>query len=44
MTFWADNVKFIKDIQDSNYAKIEQAVDKVIQHRVFQLYGALLQK
>lgn len=29
MTFWADNIKFIKDIQDSNYAKLEAAVEKL---------------
>lgn len=26
MTFWADNIKFIKDIQDSKYKKIEDAI------------------
>jgi len=26
MTFWADNIKFIKDIQDSKYKKIEDCI------------------
>jgi len=26
MTFWADNIKFIKDIQDSKYKKIEDSI------------------
>ena len=29
MTFWADNIKFIKDIQDSKYKKIEDAIEEV---------------
>jgi len=26
MTYWADNIKFIKDIQDSKYKKIEDNI------------------
>ena len=29
MTFWADNIKFIKDVLDSKYKKIEDALGKV---------------
>jgi hypothetical protein len=29
MTFWADNIKFIKDISDAKYKKIEHAVGEV---------------
>ena len=29
MTMWADNVKFVKDIVDSKYAKIETAAADV---------------
>lgn len=29
MTYWADNIRFIKDVQDSKYEKIEEAVDKL---------------
>jgi len=29
MTYWADNIKFIKDVQDSKYQKIEEAIDKL---------------
>ena len=29
MTYWADNIRFIKDVQDSKYAKIEEAIEKV---------------
>ena len=29
MTFWADNIKFIKDISDSKYKKIEDAIIEV---------------
>ena len=29
MTYWADNIKFIKDILDSKYKKIEDAVADV---------------
>ncbi len=29
MTFWADNIKFIKDISDSKYKKIEDAILEV---------------
>jgi len=29
MTFWADNLKFIKDILDSKYKKIEDAIAEV---------------
>jgi len=29
MTFWADNIKFIKDIQDSKYKKIEDAIEEL---------------
>jgi hypothetical protein len=29
MTFWADNIKFIKDISDAKYKKIEHAVQEV---------------
>ena len=30
MTMWADNVKFVKDILDSKYQKIDSAVLEVI--------------
>jgi len=29
MTYWADNIRFIKDVQDSKYQKIEEAIDKL---------------
>ena len=29
MTYWADNIKFIKDILDSKYKKIEDAIADV---------------
>ena len=29
MTYWADNIRFIKEVQDSKYQKIEEAIDKV---------------
>ena len=29
MTFWADNIKFIKDVLDSKYKKIEDALSDV---------------
>ena len=29
MTFWADNIKFIKDVLDSKYKKIEDALADV---------------
>ena len=29
MTFWADNIKFIKDISESKYKKIEDAIVEV---------------
>ena len=29
MTYWADNIKFVKDIIDSKYKKIEDAVTDV---------------
>lgn len=29
MTFWADNIRFIKEVQDSKYKKIEEAIDKL---------------
>ena len=29
MTMWADNVKFVKDILDSKYQKIDSAVHEV---------------
>ena len=29
MTYWADNIKFIKDIQDSKYKKIEDNIAEV---------------
>ena len=30
MAMWADNVKFVKDIIDSKYAKIDTAVAEVM--------------
>ena len=33
MTMWADNVKFVKDIVDSKYAKIETAAADVRAHQ-----------
>ncbi len=29
MTFWADNIKFIKDVLDSKYKKIEDSIADV---------------
>ena len=29
MTYWADNIRFIKEVQDSKYEKIEEAIVKV---------------
>lgn len=29
MTYWADNIRFIKEVQDSKYTKIEEAIDKL---------------
>ncbi len=29
MTYWADNIKFIKDVLDSKYKKIEDALSDV---------------
>ena len=29
MTYWADNIKFIKDILESKYKKIDDAVTDV---------------
>ena len=29
MTMWADNIKFVKDIIDSKYSKIDHAVAEV---------------
>ena len=29
MTFWADNIKFIKDVLDSKYKKIEDNLAEV---------------
>ena len=29
MTMWADNIKFVKDIIDSKYQKIDQAASEV---------------
>merc|ERR1712126_649510 len=29
MTFWADNIRFIKEVQDSKYQKIEEAIAKL---------------
>ena len=30
MTMWADNIKFVKDILDGKYKKIDDAVAEVI--------------
>jgi hypothetical protein len=32
MTFWADNIKFIKDVLDSKYKKIEDALADLQEH------------
>jgi len=32
MTYWADNIKFIKDIIDSKYKKIEDAIVDMEEH------------
>lgn len=32
MTYWADNIKFIKDILDSKYKKIEDAIIDIGEH------------
>ena len=37
MTMWADNVKFVKDIVDSKYAKIETAAADVRQSFKIQI-------
>jgi len=29
MTYWADNIRFIKEVQDSKYEKIEEAIAKL---------------
>jgi len=29
MTYWADNIRFIKEVQDSKYEKIEEAITKL---------------
>merc|ERR1711936_1087771 len=29
MTYWADNIRFIKEVQDSKYEKIEEAIVKL---------------
>ena len=31
MTMWADNIKFVKDIIDGKYQKIDSAAAEVIQ-------------
>lgn len=33
MTMWADNVKFVKDIIDSKYLKIDGALTEVLNMR-----------
>ena len=33
MTMWADNVKFVKDILDSKYQKIDSAVLEVLSNK-----------
>ena len=35
MTYWADNIKFIKDIQDSKYKKIEDNIAEVSKKSTF---------
>ena len=35
MTFWADNIKFIKDVLDSKYKKIEDALTDVSRFIMF---------
>ena len=37
MAVWADNIKFVKDIIDSKFIKIDQAVAEVIVERVWLL-------
>ena len=38
MTYWADNIKFVKDIIDSKYKKIEDAVTDVRHILITYLY------
>ena len=40
MTYWADNIRFIKEVQDSKYQKIEEAIDKVSLF-LFNFFGLL---
>ena len=35
MTMWADNVKFVKDIIDSKYLKIDTALTEVLNMKCF---------
>ena len=37
MTMWADNVKFVKDIIDSKYLKIDTALTEVLDKEIIFL-------
>ena len=39
MTMWADNIKFVKDIIDSKYSKIDHAVAEVCGDHVLVTIG-----
>jgi hypothetical protein len=39
MTMWAENIKFVKDIIDSKYSKIDQAVAEVCKEDVLLIIG-----
>ena len=36
MTMWADNIKFVKDIIDSKYQKIDAAAAEVRKNKIYQ--------
>ena len=38
MTMWADNVKFVKDIIDSKYLKIDTALTEVLDMEIIFIF------
>ncbi len=38
MTYWADNIKFIKDILESKYKKIDDSIADVSSKRESEIY------
>ena len=36
MTFWADNIKFIKDVLDSKYKKVEDSLADVSNRKIIE--------